>query len=134
MNDFALEATLASFLERFEGKSVEWGVDDCSAVAHLWLRELGINPDLPHYSCRDEAHALIEAAGSLDAIWRDNLSRAGVYPRAGDPHLGDVGIIDTRRFGQVGVIFGSGGICCWRTDQGFFWLIPRRAVEVWAAS
>jgi hypothetical protein len=128
------EKTLATFLERFDGKPVEWGVDDCSAVAHLWLRELGFDLAFPRYSSRDEAHALIAQAGSLASIWSDALADAGIFERAGQPAPGDIGIVDTRRFGQVGVIYGAGGICCWRKEGGFFWMVPRRAVRIWAVT
>jgi len=123
---------LQAFLEGFSEKPVEWGRDDCSAVCALWARENGFDIHLPHYTSQDEAHAIIDAAGGLMAVW-DEVTLEGDLPeRDGAPELGDVGIIDTRRFGPIGVIWGSGGTCCWRTNSGFFWLAPRSHLKVWA--
>ena len=125
---------LEEFLRRHDGKPVQWGVDDCSACPHAWLRENGIDVRLPAYASRDEAHALIGAAGGLVNVWDDCLVGTGVRERHGAPELGDIAIIDTRLLGQVGVICGAGGICCWRKDGGFFWLTPRSYLKVWAVS
>jgi len=125
---------LLAFLEQFEGRPTVWGKDDCSASAAMWLRENGIDVRLPAYSSREEAHALIEQAGGLVHLWDDALSGTDVRERYDRPELGDIAIIDTRTFGQVGVICGSGGICWWRKNEGGFWLAPRYFVKVWAIS
>lgn len=125
---------LEEFLRRHDGKPVEWGVDDCSACPHAWLRENGIDARLPVYSSREEAHALIAGADGLVALWDECLIGTGVATRRGAPELGDIAVIDTRRLGPVGVICGTGGLCCWRKEGGFFWLAPRRYLQVWAVS
>ncbi|WP_166163094.1 DUF6950 family protein [Chelativorans oligotrophicus] len=123
---------LLAFLEQFEGKPVTWGKDDCTASCARWARESGIDVRLRPYSSQEEGHALIRTAGGLVNIWDEALADAGVLERFGHPELGDVAIIDTRTFGQVGVICGSGGICWWRKNEGGFWLTPRNFVKVWA--
>lgn len=130
MADLALR--LAAFLEAREGKSVQWGVDDCTAVAAQWLGDNGVSVQLPLYHSQEEAHAIIEAAGGLVALWDRYLGDVSV--RFDEPRLGDIGIIDTRRFGPIGVIVGKGGICCWRKEGGFFWIAPRNYLKVWAVS
>ncbi|HWK65405.1 MAG TPA: hypothetical protein VNS34_10715 [Rhizobiaceae bacterium] len=126
---------LEQFLRRHDGKLVEWGVDDCSACPHAWLRENGIGARIPTYSSREEARTLIAAAGGLVELWDDCLLGTGIAERLGGaPELGDIAVIDTRRLGPVGVICGAGGLCCWRKDGGFFWLAPRGYLKVWAVS
>ena len=125
---------LADFLAGFDGKPVVWGRDDCSAVPYLWLRENGFQARLPNYSSRDEAHALIDEAGGLINIWDICMAGTGIGSRRGGPELGDIAVIDTRRFGPIGVICAAGGICCWRKEGGFFWLVPRSYLKVWAVS
>lgn len=125
---------LAAFLASFEDKPVEWGRDDCTACPALWLRENGFDVRLPEYRSRDEAHALITAAGGLVPLWGQYLSGTGVGPRYGAPELGDIAIIETRLLGDVGVIVGAGGLCCWRKEGGFFWLAPRTYLQIWAVT
>lgn len=129
-----MKQRLMDFLSRHDGKPVQWGVDDCSACPHLWLVENGIAPRLPAYSSRDGAHALVVSAGGLAALWDECLTGTGVSERIGVPMLGDIAVIDTRLLGQVGVIYGAGGVCCWRKEGGFFWLTPRSYLKVWAVS
>lgn len=125
---------LEAFLRRHDGKPVKWGVDDCSACPHAWLRENSINARLPIYGSRDEAHRLIDAAGGLVSLWDDCLADAAIFQRHGGSRIGDIAVIDTRLLGPVGVICGEGGLCCWRKEGGFFWLTPRGFLKVWAVS
>ena len=131
-DDLALR--LMEFLKRFDEKHVEWGVDDCSAMCAAWARENGYDVQIPSYSSQEEAHALIKEGGGLIRLWERFCASAGVSERYGEPQLGDVGIIDTRRFGPIGVIWASGGICCWRVSKSAFWLAPRGYLKVWAIS
>ena len=49
------------------------------------------------------------------------------------PDHGDVGIIHTGRFGQVGGIFLHGGYFAWRVEPaGVLFLMPREIVRVWS--
>jgi len=125
---------LLAFLEQFEGKPMVWGRDDCTASCALWLQANGYDVPIWPYASQDEAHRLIREAGGLVNIWDGSLAAAGLMERFDRPALGDVAIIDTRTFGQVGVICGSGGICWWRKNEGGFWLTPRNFVKVWAVS
>lgn len=129
-----MKEKLAAFLAGFEGKPVVWGVDDCSACPHAWLRENGINARLPVYASQAEAHALTGAAGGLVNMWDDCLVGTGVVERFGPAMLGDIAVIDTRRLGPIGVICAAGGVCCWRKEGGFFWIAPRSYLKVWAVS
>jgi len=128
-------AKLLAFLNRFEGKPITWGVDDCTSSAALWLAENGIKVRTEPYSTREEGRAIIKRHGSLVDLWEWALAGTGVRERFGTPEIGDVAVIDTRLMGQVGVICASGGICAWRKAHGgFFWIAPRSFVKVWAIS
>lgn len=112
-------ARLQAFLERFDGAPAVWGKNDCSAAPALWWsEETGKKVELPAYSSRDEAHAIIERMGGLDAVWDDIAARAGAMERFGDPEVGDVAIIDTRKYGLIGGICGAGRILIIRKDNG----------------
>lgn len=127
-----LTERLFAFLQQFDGKDVEWGRDDCSAICAAWARECGHDVSIPSYSSREEAHGLIRDAGGLVALWDGIAASAGICERFDEPQLGDVGIIPTDRFGPVGVIFGEHGLCNWRHSQGCFWLAPRVVLKTWA--
>ncbi|MFC6487373.1 DUF6950 family protein [Nitratireductor sp. GCM10026969] len=125
-------ANLMAFLERYHGTEVTWGTDDCSALCAAWARECGYDVHIPAYSSQEEAHRLTSQAGGLVPLWDRICTSAGVPERVGAPQVGDVGIIPTDRFGPVGVIFASEGLCCWRLSKSAFWLSPRRYEKVWA--
>lgn len=125
-------ARLYDFLKPFDGKPVEWGVDDCSAWCAAWARACGHELRLPPYSTKEEAHALISKAGGLVQIWEGICASAGISERIGNPQPGDVGIIPTDRFGPVGVIWADNGLACWRTHNSGIWLKPRTHIRSWA--
>jgi hypothetical protein len=85
---------------------------------------------LPLYRSKAEADALIAAAGGLAPLWDDALGRLGIYTTS-TPALGDVGIIPTRAFGPVGVVFAHGAIGYWRADKGALALSPRKILRAW---
>lgn len=60
--------------------------------------------------------------------------KLAIYSTPYEPALGDVGVVNTRRFGPVGVIFAQDGIALWRADNGTGLLRPRRRdiIKVWA--
>lgn len=128
---------LQAFVQAVEGKPVEWGRDDCTAWCAAWIREATGKevPFLGSYDSLDQAHELIDAAGGLDALWSQALARVGMYstPYVNDTQLGDIGIVNTSRFGPVGVIFSDDGIALWRADNGTALLRPRRRdiFKVW---
>lgn len=127
---------LAEFLRAASEEPVEWGWNDCTATPCRWLRENGHNVRMPAYASRDQAHAIIRMRGDLVATWDSALAPARIYERMGAPQLGDVAIIDTRIYGQIGGILADGGILVIRKDDGgFHWFGPvRRFLKVWAAS
>lgn len=131
-----LSEKLSAFLCVIAGESVEWGRNDCSSVPHRWLRENGIPAELPAYKSRDEAHAIIAQHGSLVATWDWCLRGDPLRERYDDPRLGDIAVVDTRLYGQIGGIVAQGGILVIRKDDGgFHWFGPvRRFEKVWAVS
>lgn len=121
-----------------ESESV-WGVSDCSKWAASWVeqRHPGRKIGLPLWSSREEAYQLIEAAGSLERLWSDALVGSDIEHdirlfETGRPQLGDVGIIDTGRYGQVGGIFLHGEYFAWRAEKGVAFLVPRTIVKAWS--
>jgi hypothetical protein len=128
-------ALLKAAVLALEGKPIEWSVDDCSSWPAQWAVDItGREFDWPVYDSREAAIALIEAAGSLEAIWSPILRKAGFAEVHGEePGVGDIGIVKTRTVGDVGGIFAFGGVFCWRSERGMWFLGPKRhtIVKVW---
>lgn len=131
-----LAEKLAIFLRAIADEPVEWGRNDCSAAPQRWLVENGIAADLPFYNSRDEAHAIIAHHGSLVATWDWCLRKDPLPTRYDAPRLGDIAVVNTRLYGQIGGIVAEGGILVIRKDDGgFHWFGPvRRFEKVWAVS
>lgn len=129
-------ALLHAHVDAAEGKPVEWGSSDCTSWCAAWVKAVTGKtvPFLGSYSSLNEAHALIDAAGGLDVLWTQALARAGIYQTPYPPQLGDIGIVDTRRFGPVGAIFAADGIALCRDDRGTGLLRPRAPsiIKVWS--
>lgn len=127
---------LSAFLRTISDEPVEWGRNDCSAVPQRWLIENGIVPELPVYQSRDEAHAIIDRHGSLVAAWDWCLRNDPLPERYAAPRLGDIAVVDTRLYGQIGGIVAEGGILVIRRDDGgFHWFGPvRRFEKIWAVT
>lgn len=133
----SVQERLAAFLDRYSGKPVEWGVDDCSAVFVPWLAEFGVHVDLPRYDSREGAHALIARHGGLVETWDALLSGTGAGQRFGTPEVGDIGIVAMSSSTSVGVIFAAGGLALWRADKGGFKAFSPRSryiEKVWAVA
>lgn len=136
--EISLTDRLNAFLSLYEGKPVTWGVDDCSACPALWVREAtGRRVDYPTYRTEGEALALKHANGGLVPIWSDRLGRIGIFERFTDPACGDVAIIETRLWGEIGGIVLSGGVMAIRKHGpdgvgGWHPLRPRQFARVWA--
>lgn len=116
-----------------------WGVSDCSKWAAAWVEQIhpGRSIALPRWSSREDAYRLIDAAGSLERLWSEalagfDLERDIRLFETGRPQLGDVGIIDTGRYGQVGGIFLHGEYFAWRAEKGVAFLVPRTIVKAWS--
>lgn len=93
--------------------------------AGRWVeQEREIDLSLPRYRSESEARAMIARDGGLLAIW-DRLARAAGIFETGVPEMGDIGLIETARFGPVGVIFSGNGLALWRAVQGLTVLQPR---------
>jgi hypothetical protein len=131
-----LSAELRAFLEEENAKEAVWGQSDCSATPCMWLRRLGHDVRLPAYSSKEGARAIVEAHGSLVAAWDHFLEVTAISERLGDPVLGDIAVVDTRLYGQIGGILAHGGILAIRRDEGgFAWFGPvPRFEKVWAVS
>ena len=135
-----LQNKLEAYLEVAKEEPTVWGKSDCTAWPRTWVEQVrGAPIDLPEWSSREEALALIEASGSLEALWSTELERYGLKERWADaldpPHLGDVGIIQTHMFPQVGGIFCAHGLFVWRAEPfGYRMLMPKPKyiVKVWA--
>ncbi|PLU83694.1 hypothetical protein BMJ22_02700, partial [Sinorhizobium medicae] len=74
---------------------------------------------------------LIARAGSLERLWSDALAEFGLF-ETGRQQLGDVGVIETGRYGQVGGIFLHGEYFAWRAETGVAFLVPRIIVKAWS--
>jgi hypothetical protein len=123
--------TLDEYIKAYQEKDCIWGVDDCSSWAAKWIEvSRGVSLDLPQYQSRDEALELKAQKGGLVKLWDDVLGRAGIYPK-GKPVKGDVAVIETCRYGQVGVICLEGGYAAWRAERGVSFISPRKLVAVW---
>lgn len=130
-----LEVTLRAFVEEFDGKPVIYGRDDCAPFAAQWVRTAtGRTLDIPSYDSREGGQEIIRAAGGLVDLCDSLMSSAGFGERYGDPELGDVGILRTNAFGDVGGIFAHAGHFLWRHADGVGIVVPRARyiLKVWA--
>lgn len=125
---------LKAYLDAAVESPMIWGVSDCSMWAARWVEQVcACHLDLPSWSSREEAHALIKEAGSLDALWREVLLSCPAAYETGTPQYGDIGIINTGRFGQVGGIFLDHELFAWRAEpSGVLFLRSRDIVRVWS--
>ncbi|WP_026618344.1 hypothetical protein M728_000389 [Ensifer sp. WSM1721] len=123
---------LRTFVEEAQESESVWGVSDCTRWAADWVEQVhGRSLELPRWSSREEAHQLIAAAGSLEALWSRSLADFRLF-ETGRPQLGDVGVIDTGRYGQVGGLFLHGEYFAWRAETGVAFLVPRIIVKAWS--
>lgn len=130
-----LHRDLAAHTESVFEKTVDWGVDDCSAWVAAWVEKaFGAKINLPSYSSREEALALIDKAGSLAALWDNLCAEAGSFGAHFEPEYGDVAVIDFGSYGQVGMIALDAPNFVWRTDVGYTIrsAFPRHIVKVWS--
>lgn len=102
-----------ALLQRHEAPLV-WGVNDCArfaadAVAHYGYRRL----DLPTYASEDDARALIEAGGGLEALVTRELGPP-IHPK--DTRIGDTVLT---AFPQTGPMLGV-------ADPPWFWVRAAR--------
>lgn len=128
----------AALLQEFVTASADpvvWSVSDCTAWARAWVkRATGIDVPVLPYANRDDAMALIAREGGLPAIWGRALGEAGLF-ETDQPQLGDIGLVDTRIAGPIGVIFAQGGCALRRRDDGgvFTFATAHRAlIKAWA--
>lgn len=129
--------TRAELLEEFITSATEptvWGVSDCTMWAAEWVCLVsGRDLVTAAYSSEEEARALIKRRGGLLKIWDVALADAGFF-ESHDPQVGDVGLVETRLSGPVGVIFTSGGLALRRKHDGGVWTFStaRRAlIKAW---
>lgn len=133
MSEFAEE--LRAYLAEAEDAPMVWGESDCTTWPARWAERVrGVALDIPHWSSRDEAHALMREVGSLVALWDSVLSPAGIF-ETGVAEIGDIGVISSHLHGEAGGIFLDGGYFAWRAEpKGYRILRPRAAtiVKVWS--
>lgn len=125
---------LEAFCEAMDGKPVTYGIDDCSTWPAQWaVNETGCDLDWPEYSSREEAQALIDEAGGLAPLWDAAIGSRFEECHEEYPPVGSIGIIRTRLFGEVGVIFVFAGVVCWRHETGVrvFGVRPNTIVKAW---
>ncbi|MDK4704335.1 hypothetical protein PH562_18930 [Rhizobium sp. CNPSo 4062] len=131
-----IETALRAYVEAAEKQPVVWGESDCSAWAARWVSSFhGRKLIAPHWRSSVEARQLVADAGSLAALWTKVLSEYGLQLRYGAPQAGDVGILETRVSGQVGVIFIHDALVVWRGEPvgaRFLRPHPQAIVKVWA--
>lgn len=121
---------LLGYVTAVQGVEVTWGKDDCTSFAAGWVElATGVKLERTPFTSREEAHKLIAQRGSLLTIWAAALAD---FPETWEPSIGDVGVIETHKYGQVGCIFSSDGIALWRTDRGVSIIRPRGFVKAWS--
>ncbi len=129
------EGKLLDWLKQSETIKCVWGRSDCSAWPAKWVEFLTGKPvPLPQYSSRDEADMMIANAGSLEVLWGRALQGIA-EPIGTDPGLckaGDVGILNTKRYGQTGVIIASPRLAYIKAEgPGGGVIRPRNMVQIW---
>ncbi len=124
---------LHAFVAAADGP-VSWGVNDCTMWAAKWVGVVSGRAVATHaYHSEEEARGLIVRHGGLLSIWDRALGDAGFF-ETGAPELGDVGLVDTRMSGPVGVIFGGGGLALRRKAEGGVWTFStahRALIKAW---
>lgn len=127
---------LRALVDTLKGKSVEFGVDDCTILAAQWVADItGREIDWPAYSTRGEAERIIEDAGGLVKVWAPVVRKLGLMERSPQfdvPQIGDVGIIETS-VGHVGGIWLHGQTFLWRAELGvrIIGVRTHRIVKAW---
>lgn len=132
-----LEAAMRAFVDEFDGRPVTYGKDDCAPFAGLWIeRATGRKLALPSYGSREGGQELIRKADGLVELCDALMADAGFFQRYGEPEYGDVGILRTSAFGDVGGIFAHAGHFLWRHAEGVGLIVPRQRfiLKVWAIS
>ena len=131
MSDEQVRALLSAFVEPLAGKPAVWGEDDCARFAASWVTRLtGRELSLPRWTSEEDARRLQDDPGT-EKLWELALGSAGFF-RTGQPRLGDVGLIETRRFGMVGAICLGDGNGLWRTAASVGALMVREWAAAWA--
>lgn len=128
-----LQKTLADFLSEYDEKKVTWGVDDCTMFAREWVKVAkGIEIPFVRIAGKAEAIDYIRKQSGLENIWRDALGQSGFHVGYDIPQFGDIGIIETRAYGDMGAIFAHGGIAAVRElTGGWRWFSPRSVKVFW---
>jgi hypothetical protein len=130
---------LRAYVNAADGKPATY--DECSIWPAQWVvNERGAEFDWPDYSSEAEMRAMIEREGGLVKVWERVAGRAGLQdiPETESPPLGSIGVVLTRKFGQIGCIFADGQIGCFRTggeDTGGVRMIGLRRhtiLKAWA--
>ncbi|HEV7436858.1 MAG TPA: hypothetical protein VGO22_18640 [Pseudorhizobium sp.] len=129
-----IEEQLKAYLAKTVDAPMVWGESDCTMWPARWIEQArGVTLTIPKWESREKAHALMENAGSLVALWDQVLD--GHLFETGAPEAGDVGVIESHLHGEAGGIFLDGGYFAWRAEpQGYRILHPRQntVLKAWA--
>lgn len=126
-----VEDKITEFINSYDKKPVVWGEDDCTAWAAKWIEcATGQKIDLPKYTDREQANAMIDQAGGLVDLIGQYLGPPVGY---GEPQIGDVAVIETGRSGDVCVVMLKNYVAVWRADHGVrqFRVRPRFMKAYW---
>jgi hypothetical protein len=102
--------TLPEYLDHAAQTPFAWGAHDCATFPAGWVeRATGLDPlegVSGTYGNREEAEAVIAAAGGLLTLWEAGAVLVG-SPRTSAPRRGDVGLVEIPALGgslQLGAI------------------------------
>jgi hypothetical protein len=134
MTPEAVGAALRAHAESVVGQPFVWGVNDCTTWAAAWIEKLTNRPiSIPKYTTEQEAAQIISDAGSLENLWSNYLSKAGVRETY-TPQLGNIAVID-HKIGPIGAIIVHGGFAAVRVQgansSGVTLLRPRQILRSW---
>lgn len=125
---------LRTLAELLNGVQCEYGINDCSMFPAQWVADITDKElNLPYYDTPESGKKIIDASGGLVNVWSNILEPAGFQQCHNTPVFGDVGVIKTRAFDDVGVIFCDLGLALWRTPDGTTFISPRAKtiLKVW---
>lgn len=135
------DSVLENWLKISDEPECIYRFNDCCAWPARWIEyAFYVKIELPYYSNRKEADALLKEAGSMEALWSRALQGVAT-PIGTDPEkarLGDVGIMQTHRFGQIGLIIAAPHQAFYRCERredevGVAGGVvrPRNMVQIW---
>lgn len=117
-----LSAEIIELAKSFEGKSVQWGIDDCSMWPAHWIAQrTGTKVSIPRYDSEDQARNIIKEYGGLVNLWDHVAQQNGIQKRyeASGIETGDVGVIRMTKFDMGCVFVKYATIAVVRSENGY---------------